>query len=91
MPSRKPGCCGPVSIVGETLGSALWIPCQSPWRVWSRVTEHLSFIMDSSSVEKPDSRQASSAKRQFGESMVDSPDHDKEGKKAQCLSQCSDK
>jgi len=63
----------------------------TPWRVGSRVTEHLSFIMDSSSLEKPDSRQASSAKRQFGESVVDSPDHDKEGKKARCSSPCSDK
>jgi len=63
----------------------------TPWRVGSRVNEHLSFIMDSSSLEKPDSRPTTSAKRQFGESEVDSPDYDKEGKNARCSSPCSDK
>jgi len=46
--------------------------------------------MDSSS-EKPNSRQGTSAKRSLGESETDSLDCDNEGKKAQCLSPCSDK
>jgi len=64
----------------------------TPWWVGSRVTEHLSPIMDSSSSENGHSRLSTSTKRTFHESNADSSDHDNHEKKAKnSSSPCSDK
>jgi len=64
----------------------------TPWWVGSRVTEHLSPIMDSSSSKNGDSRLSTSTKRTFHESNADSSDHNNHEKKAKVSSSpCSDK
>ena len=65
----------------------------TPWRVGSRVTEHLLLTMDFSSVETPTDLQPTTCKRSLDESEVHSADHDRDNecKKARCSSPCSDK
>jgi len=55
MPSRKPGYHGPVSLIGQTLGSTLLIPCPSlglhgRWRAGS--LNNLPLIMTSSNISE---------------------------------------